>query len=261
LKLIEKTDLSDTVYLLPLGDLHLGSKNCELNKFKGYINWVEERPNAYIFLMGDMFDTALIDSVTNPFEQTLSLGDAQQELKTILEPVKDKILGAITGNHENRLVKRANFDPLKSMCRFMGIEFCGYSAVIRFRVGKYKRKDGRVSPKIEYVFYLHHTTGGGSTAGGKLNRVSKLQNIFEGADCYIGAHNHFKSEGMPLKYYLSKSGNGKVTLKTKRIHLVDSGSFIKWDNDYPEMMMLPPADLGAPRIRMDGTRKDLHVSF
>lgn len=261
MRLIEKTDLSDRVYLIPLGDLHLGSPNCDLNKFKGYVKWVAERPNAYIFLMGDMFDTALTDSATNPFDQTLSLDDAQQVLKEILEPVKKKIIGAITGNHENRLKKKANFNPLKSMCDFMEIDYCGYSAVIRFRVGRYERPDGLVSPKIEYVYYAHHTTGGGSTPGGKLNRIYKLQEIFEGADAYLGAHNHFKVEAVPLKYYLSKSGNGKATIKTKRIYLIDTGSFVKWANDYPEMMMLPPADLGAPRIRMDGVRKDLHVSY
>jgi len=261
MRLIEKTVLEDKVYLIPLGDLHLGSPNIDWDKFIGYIDWVKEHSTAYIFLMGDIFDTAVINGATNIFTQTMSLNSAMETFYNTIFPVKDRILGAITGNHEDRLLKRANFNPLQSLCEMKDIPYCGYSCVIRFRVGRYKRKSGRVSPKVEYVFYAHHTTGGGSTPGGKLNRIDKLTKIFWGADAYLGAHNHFKAEGEPRIYYLSKSGNGKATLKAKRVHLIDTGSFVKWNNSYAEMKMLPPAETGVPRIRMDGKRKDLHVSY
>ena len=169
--------------------------------------------------------------------------------------------GKVNFTSNSRLERRAHFNPLQNLCNLKDIPYCGYSCVIRFRVGKHLRKDGRISPRVEYVFYAHHTTGGGSTPGGKLNRIAKLREIFEGADAYLGAHNHFKAEGEPSIFYLSKSGNGKATLKKKRIHYIDTGSFVEWDGSYAEMKMLAPAETGAPRIRMDGIRKDLHVSY
>ncbi len=266
MRLIEKVDLADPVYLIPLGDLHLGSPQCNYKKFEGYVNWVKEHSHAYIFLMGDLFDLPTLTSPTSTFEQTENINEAQDKLLTTLLPVRDRIIGGITGNHEHRGKKAMNFSLIKNFLKLLSmnsnpIPYCKYSAVIRFRVGTYKRKDGRVSPKIEYVFYAHHTTGGGSTPGGKLNRVDKLRYLFEGADAYLGAHNHFKAEGEPAVYYLSKSGNGRVALKKRRIHLVDTGSFVEWNGSYAEEGELPPAETGAPRLRMNGTRKDLHVSY
>jgi len=267
--LVEKTDLSDTVYLIPLGDVHLGSPQCNWKKFIGYVNWIKERPNAYSFIMGDMFDTATRDGVTEMFGQTLDLNTAIDKVVETLTPIKKQILGAVTGNHEKRLVKYATFNPLKEvMSRLRGKKeeeddyciWCNHSAVIRFRVGRYERKDGRVSPNIEYVFYAHHTTGGGSTEGGKLNRVEKLHALFEGADAYLGGHNHFIITGKPSIAHLSKSGNGKATLKFRRIQDIDCGSFMEWNESYAEGAELPPGETGAVRIRMNGLRKDLHVS-
>jgi len=263
MKLIEKRDLSDIVYLVPLGDLHLGSKNSKFALFKKEVEWVSVHKSAYIFLMGDLLDTALTNSVSSTFDQTLTLGSAQQSIREVLEPVKNRVLGAITGNHEARLEKTAGFNPLQSLCAFMDIPYAGYSAVLRFRIGKYKRKDGRISPAQEYVFYAHHSTGGGRTAGGKINRAAKLMDIFEGADSYIIGHNHAKISASPIRFYLSKSGNGKAAIKKREIKLIDAGSFLDWDDSYAEQKMLAPMSLGAPHIAMFATmkKKKIKVEF
>lgn len=260
MRLIDITNLNDKVYLIPLGDVHLGAPNVDLDKFEGYIDWVKEH-EAYIFLMGDLFDVATLSSPTKVFGQKLDLNESIRYLHDILYPVKDKVIGAITGNHEGRLEKYAGFNPLQAFCDSFGIPYAGYSAVIRFRVGKYERKNGLVSPKVEYIFYAHHTTGGGSTLGGKLNRVSKLSTIFQGADCYLGGHNHSKALGQDSVAYLSKSGNGKATIQFKRVMYVDTGSFLTYDGSYAEQMMLSPSHTGAPRLRMSGIQKDLHISY
>ena len=247
---------------MPLGDLHLSSPNVDIEKFQGYINWVKNTPSAYVFLMGDAFDAATLSSPTNPFKQVMNLNEAIKYFHDLLYPIKDKIIGAITGNHEERLEKYAGFNPLQAFCDSFGIQYCGYSAVLRFRIGIHRRnKLGIISPKIEYLFYAHHTTGGGSTIGGKLNRVKKLSDIFEGASAYLGGHNHSKALGEDSIAYLSKSGNGKATIKYRRIVYVDTGSFLNYDDSYAEMKQLPPSNTGAPRIRMNGVKKDLHISF
>jgi len=247
------------VYLLPIGDTHFGSINSEIEKVKGFINWAKKE-KAYIFLMGDIFDVATIDSKTSPFQQSMTLNEAIELACEIFEPVKEQIIGGIVGNHEIRLTKYAGFDIMQNFCKILDIKYCGYSAVIRFRTGHINRKSGLISPRVEYIFYAHHTTGGGNTVGGKLNRIEKLRQIFEGADCYLGGHNHFEGMGKIVVAYLSKSGNGRGRINYRKIYFVDTGSFLGYDGSYAEERMLMPATTGCPRIRMNGHQKDLHVS-
>lgn len=257
--LIDVVNYSDVVYLIPMGDVHIGSKGVDYEKFEGYIDWVKKEKNAYIFFTGDIFDTATINSPTDTFSQTMNLNDAIAYFTKIVSPVKDRIVGVITGNHESRLEKLAGFNPLRAWADMNGIKYAGYSAVVRFRVGTHMVKK-KQHPNVEYVFFIHHSTGGGVTIGGKLNRAQKLTSVFSGADAYICGHNHAKALGEEDIVVLDKNGRGEGFLKFQRVYYVSAGSFLKYEG-YPEQKMLPPADTGAPRIRMDGTRKDLHISF
>jgi len=261
LKLIEKVDYSDKVYLVPLGDIHLGARGVDIAKLKGYIDWIKNTPSAYTFLMGDIWDVATLASASNPHYQEMNLNEAIKFAYDLFSPIKDRILGGISGNHEERLEKYAGFNPLQTFCEALEIPYAGYSAVIRFRIGTLKRKSGMISPLVEYLLFSHHSTGGGSTLGGKLNRSVKLEEIFEGADAYLIGHSHAKILGEKSIAYLSKSGNGKATIKYKRIAYIDCGSFLEYDNSYAEMQMLSPSTTGAVRLRMDGTKKDLHISY
>jgi hypothetical protein len=90
--------------------------------------------------------------------------------------------------------------------------------------------------------------------------VAKLAEIFEGADALIGAHNHMEA-GVPIdRYRLHTDSSGEARVKADKVFLVDSGSFLNWDGSYAEEKGLPPTHMGCPRIRLDGCRKDIHVS-
>jgi hypothetical protein len=280
-------DKSEKVYLLPIGDIHIGNKNVDIVKLVGYIDWVKNTPSAYVVIMGDVFDVATRESPTSPFEQMLNLEDSMKFMTELFKPIKDRIICAITGNHEERLEKYAGFNPMTAWCTMAGIKYAGYSAVIRFRVGSKPNGNGSIKidkdtkallnqygfykkvkeisntkknkqKNIEYVFYVHHTQGGGFTIGGKLNRVAKLTNVFVDADCYLGGHNHSKAFGEDAVAFLDKKTG---TIKYRRIMYVDCGSFQTYDGSYAESGALPPSHTGAPRIRMSGISKDLHVSF
>ena len=45
---------STVLYLVPLGDVHWGTKNCDEDKFLEIVQWIKKTPNAYTILMGDM---------------------------------------------------------------------------------------------------------------------------------------------------------------------------------------------------------------
>lgn len=259
MKYLEKAIPHNCGYLIPIGDAHWGDKSFKnegKRKLKGYCEWVMERPNAFIFLMGDIYNTASRCSKTNPFESDLN---EFQEVIDFFENYKERIIGAIDGNHEYRMYDEFGISPTQLFCKSLNIPYCKYSAIIRFKVGK--RTDAGAGNRYHqnYFVYAHHTTSGGGTIGGKLNRVSKLRDIVEGVDVFLGAHNHQLAVAPQDVFYPSIQGG----IKRRRIWNVDCGSYLEWEDSYAEKGMLSPAKLGSPRIRFGGKEKqhDVHVSL
>jgi predicted MPP superfamily phosphohydrolase len=262
MRLVEVENKENHAYLLPIGDLHCGSSQSDLEKFEGYLKWAREE-KSYIFLMGDLYDVVTKDGVSDLFDCSMNLQDAKHYLRDRLKPVRELIIGAIIGNHEQRLMRYAHCDLIEDLCDDLEVPYCRFSAVVRMRLGHTPRKVGGKewdSTRVNYAGYFHHTTGGGATVGGKLNRVAKLSELVEGMDFLVGAHNHLEA-GAPIdRYRLHTESNGTAILKADKVFLVDSGSFLRWDGSYAEEKQLPPSHTGCPRIRLDGVRKDVHVS-
>lgn len=262
MRLIEVSDKRNAVYLLPLGDVHAGSNQVDYKKFEGYLDWAK-REKAYLFLMGDMFDTVVMGGVSSPFDAAMNLRESKKYLRDRLMPVKHLIIGGIIGNHEMRLMRYANENLMEDLCDQLQVPYAGFSAVLRFNVGHnlISVPTGKSeTTRIHYVVYCHHTTGGGGTPGGKLNRVYKLSDIFEGADLLVGAHSHMEVAAPVDKYRLHVSAAGKCTISADKVFMVNSGSFVQWENSYAEEKQLAPTHCGCPRIRLDGVKKDVHVS-
>ena len=246
---------ADVAYVLPISDIHIGDKAFDgigYSKLCDNVEWVRNEPNARVFLNGDILNVATRSSASSPAAQSMNL-QAQVELAVkIFRPIAEqgKIVGAIDGNHEDRLMDFVGYSPTTAICHQLKIPYFKYSAVMVYLVGK-----GRNT--IAYSMYHHHTTGGGSTPGGKMNRVDKLRQLVANCDCYIGSHNH-------------QLGVIPVTTRTvdvihKKIHvvrqlLIDSGSYLQWDDNYSEAKMIPPVKLGSPRIRLNGKKRDVHIS-
>lgn len=247
--------MSDKVaYVIPIGDLHVGDKAFKgegEEKLHGYLEWVKAHPNARIFLNGDIFNVAGRLTKTDPFGT-----DTDEYLKAvkIFEPYRDQIIGATDGNHEARMMDMFGASPMAFFCERLKIPYCKWSAVVRLKVGK--RDDSRYFQN--YFLYFHHTTGGGSTLGSKINRVKKLDDLVEGCDVYFGSHNH-QLGVMPQDIYYP-SMQSKDVIKRRKWY-VDCGSYLEWNDSYAEKGMLSPTKLGSPRVRFSGTAHDIHVSI
>ena len=261
--------VSDAAYLIPIGDVHVGDKAFGRRaraKLQGYLDWVAERDNARIFLMGDIYNTASRHSKTSPFETNPEEYELARELFT---PVKDRILGAIDGNHEARMLDLFGHSPTQDLCAGLGIPYCGWSAVLELSVGNLLDRDGRPRQNTYYILF-HHTTGGGQNLGGALNRSVKLQDIVQGIDVYCGGHNHQLVTG--VRTVLMPHPRAR-RMREHKVTYVDCGSYLEWDGSYAEAKQLPMGKLGSPRIRFAGARhvksgvdgfwdsRDVHVSL
>jgi len=182
---------NDIAYLVPLADLHIGDKNCDYKLIEGYIDWIEKHDNALVWINGDVLNLATTTSASSVFEQEYDLNQQIEKAIEMFKPIKDKILGVISGNHERRLESKAGYNPLIPFCHALGIPYCGYSQVFEIQVGgKHKRDKHPKGNYQSYTVFAHHTTGGGGSVGSKINRVDKLRQIVSNADIYLGSHNH-----------------------------------------------------------------------
>jgi hypothetical protein len=194
------------------------------------------------------------ESKTSPFGQK---DNEYNLLVKLFYPVRKQIVGAISGNHEQRLVDFANFDIMNTFCQKLEIPYMGYSGVINFKVKR--EPDGFY--RHNYFVYVHHMTGGGGLQGSAINRVEKLSTIVEGCDVYCGFHTH-KLVASPRDVFYPSIKNKSHQLEKRRVWYVACGSFLEYPDSYAEMKMLPPQKLGSPRIRLDGGKvKDVHISI
>lgn len=245
-------------YILPIGDTHIGDKNFNQPLLESNIKWVDEQENARVVLTGDILNVATRRSASSPAEQNLNLSEQIEVAVNLLRPIKDKIIGGIDGNHENRLIDDTGFSPLSTVCGVLGTKYYGSSVVLSVVVGTGKRTNLSPNGKVAYWGYFHHTTGGGGTVGGKINRVEKLRRLVANCDFYVGSHNH-QLGVVPVETRIVDTRHDKV-IKVRQL-LIDSGSYLNWDNSYAERGQLEPSKLGSPRIRLSGEDKDVHCSI
>jgi len=260
----------DHIYLIPIGDFHTGDPSglggsteegrYATKKFRSMVQYIKNKPYAYTFLMGDLFDAVTKTSLGSVYEQEYNLKTAKEFLTAELEPIKDKILGAIDGNHEERILKAVGDSPLNDLCYRLGIEyFPNWCAYLYLSVGNYKdRKPDKYRPYV-YTAFCHHLVGGGATAGGKFNRVKKLKAMIY-ADIYFGAHVHMKGT-FKEKYLLPDVRNKKLIGEQQTFVL--TGSFMGYA-DYSIKYQYEKPATGATRVRLNGEPtkgKDVHSSI
>lgn len=241
---------------MPIGDIHWGDKAFKKvgrAKLKGNLDWLREHEDhARGVIMGDVFNVAGRDTKTSPWESDSS---EYLEAEDFFRPYADLFSGAISGNHEYRIVNAYGLDPLQLFCTHLKIPYFDISALLRIQVGK--RPDSN-SYWQSYYMAIHHTTGGGQTPGNALNSIQRLEKVIDGCDVYAGGHNHQLATGVRQIYGPSPSGP-----KMRKVHYVSCGSYLDYENSYAERFMYAPGKLGSPRIRFSGVRDhhDVHVSI
>jgi len=239
------------LYIIPISDLHLGDPHCDLDKFFKYRKWIEERPNAFVILNGDIMNAAIKDSVSDLYNEEMNPNEQLKLAVKLFTPIKDRILMIVEGNHERRIAKNTSICVSEILASQLGCSFAPEGALIKVRFGKRRNEKEQV-----YTIYCTHGFGGGKKPGGKVNNLQSLGNIVL-ADIYIASHTHFMT-GFQDIYFVPDLRNNKIT-EVKRTY-VSSGAFLKYGG-YGEYHGFSPAKTGSPRLRLDGTKKDVHLSI
>ena len=242
------TDL-DHIYIVPLSDFHLGDPLFDRKKLQGYVDWILKTPNAYTIINGDVFDCAIMESKGDTYDAVMTVQTAKKVAKEILYPIRDRILGVTTGNHEKRIYKSTGNDVSEDLAMMLDVEDLYDARGLILYIN--------INNKIVYTVYVKHGNGGGKTQAYRLKKLKELTDIVKDADVYIIGHVHDVLTFSLNPYFIDmETGEEKQRKQT----YVSSGSYLNYGG-YAEDLNFEPGKMGSPRIRLNGNKKDVHVSI
>jgi len=242
------------IKILPLSDIHLGSKQLNKKLLLEAIDQVKNDPYTFTILNGDLIDMTLKSSVGSVYENELSPMEQVEQLIKLLEPIKDKILVVSMGNHERRCEKETNIDVLKLVCSQLGILDKYANGVWYLYLYFGEKVQGRKAPMV-YTISGYHGSGGGRGIGGKANRLTDMSNIAV-ADLYIMVHTHTPM-GMKKSIYIPDYSNKSLTLR--EMHYLMTNSFLEYNNSYGEIQGYHPCSTSLTEAILDGTKRKIKV--
>lgn len=241
----------EKIYILPISDTHIGDPHFDKGKLERYLDWAKNQP-TYLILNGDIFNMG------EPFkyadEDVLSPNEQLDLAVETFEPFKNRILGITEGNHERRLRKK-RFDIGWEFAQRLNLsdKYDRDGILLKLSLGR-DNKHGR---PVKYFIYATHGWGGGRMPGSKVNNLWRISYGIPFCDVYIASHTHFAVSYSDVIFVVNER---KHKVEEKKRTYVSSGSFLKWGG-YAERRGFPPAKRGSIRIRLDGHRKDVHVSM
>lgn len=233
------------LWLVPLGDVHLGSPTCDVDRFIDTLKFIKNS-NYKVILMGDLLESANKNSVGAGWvEQTKSPQEQLDVLSDVLYPIREKIILLLTGNHELRVWKDSGMDCSKVLARHLGVPYGGYSAFVYFRVGKQN-----------YVCYAQHGSSNAMYTHTKLQAAKRTATHTE-ADLYLYGHTHALVADSEEKRYYDKRAKG---VRIRKQYTVLTGGFLAYEGSYAQMKNYNPTRMGVANIYLSGEKWDIHCS-
>jgi len=241
----------DDLDILVISDPHYGNPYFSERHLKRTIDFVLNH-RCRVFLNGDMCESSIRTSKGDIFRQ---VGTPQDQRDWIIEqftPIKDKILGVTTGNHEERINRETGIDISFDIAKALGVPYRPEGMLYKLSFGD---DNNRMKGK-PFVFwsYISHGYGGARTKSAKAVKVERMSNCVH-ADYYAMSHDHVVNVAPDVylmpdnRGTLDKDGflTGRVT--AHREMLIKTNAYLKWGG-YAELGGFPPSDLTTPLIKL-----------
>lgn len=260
--IIHKFPAHDDITIIPVSDVHLGARECMEQQFMSFIETVSKSDGTYLVLGGDMINNCTRSSVSNIFEETMRPSDQKKMMVKILEPVREKILCAVGGNHERRSNKDADSDPMYDIMCKLDIEdrYRENIAFLKIQIGPQftaggARKAGWLRPT--YTLAVTHGAGGGQLTSGAVLRGERFGYSIDGIDALIVGHTHKPFTTIPSKLVVDPRNN-RVSVVSFRV--ISMTSWLEYGG-YAAQKMLLPASHNLHTITLCGKKKEMVVTM
>ncbi len=251
------------IIIYPISDVHLGALEHHRSEWEKFCKKVLDNPRAYITLGGDLINNATRSSVSNIFEEVMRPREQKKRMVEYLEPIKDRILCAVEGNHERRSVKDADDSPMYDIMAKLDIEHLYRENMAFVVIGLGERKDGHghatyKRPNTQYIFAVTHGAGGGTLTGSGINRNERFGNVIEGLDCLIVGHTHKGAVTKPSKIVVDPR---QECVSVKNYTVITSVSWMNYGGYAMQKMLLPSDTRNPQRIGIHKKHKRVEVSW
>lgn len=246
--------------LYPIGDIHLGSLHCDRKLLEATLAEIAADPYALWIGMGDAIDGIVptdkrfsaneIDPQFLPHLQRIA--EYQRDVFVeYFEPIKDKCLGLIEGNHEHTVLTRHYMDVTRQAAKTLEVPFLGSAAMIRLG---FQRMDGsgRQIKGRNFMIYAEHGSGGGKKSGAKINNIEELSRSYD-AQIYLRGHVHQRIVTRGSRVFMTTSGRPAPVITPQVFAL--TGSYLKSIHDgedsYANRSGFLPTDLGCVKLALN----------
>lgn len=243
------------ITIVPVSDVHLGAIEHNKKQWESFCQSLKDTPDTYIILGGDLINNSTRCSVANPFDEILRPREQKIRMVENLTPIKDRILCAVSGNHEARTTKDTDQDITYDIMSKLDLEDVYRENACFMKIGIGTRTNKPKQPVVSYNFCVTHGAGGGIYTGATVNRNERFGNIIDGLDCLIVGHTHKGTVTKPSKIVIDPQNN-KVSMKSYTVI-----SMVSWLNygGYAMKKMLLPAETCTPQKLKLTMRKDKRI--
>lgn len=238
----------EEVKIYPLGDVHVGSENFDIKIWNRWKKEILENENHYVIIVGDLFDNGLKNSKTNSYEASMRPREQKEWWIRELEPIKDRILGVVTGNHEYRSVKESDDCPLYDVCCALGIEKLYRESMCFFKISLGSRNGGK----------RQHTYVGMLTHGGSQNKTKQFSYVVDGIDFMVSGHTHQPESTFPLKLVVDSKND---VILDRTVYKIVVPSFQRFGGYAMRGLYLPTSSDIFPVMTLSGKTKKIEVSW
>lgn len=179
----------NAIDLYPFVCWHIGAVQSSEKFIRKVIAEVKENPRARWLYMGDGGECNIKESKGDVYAQTMSPGDQLDHLAALLEPIKDKGLGGVDGNHGYRIYRATGVNWDKTLCSRLSIPYLGVSCLGQIVL----HTERNTSATAPVSVFATHGAGSGTTVGGKVTAGMRPL-AFVDADIVLTAHSHLCSD-------------------------------------------------------------------
>ena len=246
------------ITIIPISDVHYGALEHLEKEWAEFCKMVAQSPDTYIILGGDLINNNVRTcGFINPYDEVVRPRDQKRKMVEFLEPIKDRILCCVSGNHEARSLKDDDVDITYDIMAKLDMEDIYRQNMCFMKVSLGHRKHDN-TPIQSYTFAVTHGAGGGIYTGATVNRNERFGNIIEGLDCLIVGHTHKGTVSKPSKIVIDRK-NDKVSMSHYTVI-----SMVSWLNygGYAMKKMLLPAHVADPqklKLSMEHHNKKIEV--
>lgn len=185
--------------------------------------------------MGDLWDCVIPKDPRFDSSARFNLIDeSYTELKKLIEPIANKILCLLIGNHEYHLVTDGYANLMQRLANELHTVYAGFSSFLKLET--------KEKPVKKIVFYLHHGFFGGRQRGSKVNALENLMRDYE-ADVYCAGHSHDLIATKRSRIFFDGAHD---------VVFANTGSFLETNTwgitGYGERAGYPPQRLGTVHI-------------